>query len=67
MKGELPMRELKKSIENAVAKGNTLIVNEEELNKAIQLKNENEIYFLEYLEDEEKPNYYELIDLRIVK
>lgn len=61
------MRELKKSIENAVAKGNTLIVNEEELNKAIQLKNENEIYFLEYLEDEEKPNYYELIDLRIVK
>lgn len=61
------MRKLKKSIENAVAKGSTLIVNEEELKKAIQLKNENEIYFLEYLKDEEKPNYYELIDLRIVK
>lgn len=61
------MREFKKSIENAVAKGSTLIVNEEELKKAIQLKNENEIYFLEYLEDEEKPNHYELIDLRIIK
>lgn len=52
-------------IKQALANGNTLVVNRLELQEAKRLRNNGTITFLEYLECEDKPNHYELIDLAI--
>lgn len=58
--------ELLQEIKQALENGNTLEVNKQELQEAIRLKNNEIIDFVEYLESEDKPNHYELIDLTIV-
>lgn len=52
-------------IKQALANGNTLVVNRLELQEAKRLRNNGTITFLEYLECEDIPNHYELIDLTI--
>ena len=57
---------LYEQVKQAVSNGNTLIVNQSELQEAIRLRDNGDIYFLEPLECEDKPNHYELIDLSLV-
>lgn len=51
-------------VKQAFSNGSILVVNQSELQEAIRLRDNGDIYFLEPLECEDKPNHYELLDLK---
>lgn len=57
---------LYEEVKQALSNGNTLVVNQSELQEAIRLRDNGYINFLESLECEDKLNHYELIDLSLV-
>lgn len=58
---------LYQEMKQATANGSTLVVNKQELQEAIRLKNSKIINFMGYLECEDNSNHYELIDLTLLK